>query len=146
MKSHQLREYCDAEFENIDAVVTELFAVVKTNQSKYSNADLAAIATFVHNFYNGIENILKRVLSLKQREMKNTPTWHKDLLKISLNEGIITNNLYATLLNYLAFRHFFIHSYSFALKWEELRPLVDSLDDTLKKFKSSVYDYIDILS
>ncbi len=53
MKREQLKEYCDAEFENIDAVSIELFSVVKNKKSKYSTAELAAIATFIHNFYNG---------------------------------------------------------------------------------------------
>jgi hypothetical protein len=81
MPKHQLKEYCEAEFENIDIVVFELFSIVKTAKSEYSTAELAAIATFIHNCYNGIENILKRILSFNQIEMKEAPTWHKDLLK-----------------------------------------------------------------
>lgn len=87
MLKHQLREYCEAEFENIDTVVFELFSIAKTEKSEYSTAELAAIATFTHNCYNGIENILKRILSFNQIEMKETPTWHKDLLKTSLDIG-----------------------------------------------------------
>jgi vacuolar-type H+-ATPase subunit D/Vma8 len=68
MLKHQLKEYCEAEFENIDTVVCELFSVVKTEKSEYSTAELAAIATFIYNCYNGIENILKRILSFNQIE------------------------------------------------------------------------------
>jgi len=66
MTSQQLKEYCEAEFENIDTVVSDLFSVVKDNASEYSTPDLAAIATFLHNIYNGFENILKRVLISKK--------------------------------------------------------------------------------
>ncbi len=142
MIKHQLKEYCEAEFENIDAVTSELFSVVKTEKSEYSTPELAAIATFIHNCYNGVENVLKRVLSFNQIEMKDTPTWHKDLLKTSLDIGIVTNDLYNTLSNYLSFRHFFVHSYSFTLRWDELRPLVDDLEKTLEKFRSAIYNYI----
>lgn len=62
MESHRLKEYCEAEFENIDTVVSELFSVVRAKESGYALAELAAIATFIHNFYNGIENILKKPL------------------------------------------------------------------------------------
>jgi len=96
MTKHQLKEYCEAEFENIDAVTSELFSVVKTEKSEYSTPELAAIATFIHNCYNGVENVLKRALSFNQIEMKDTPTWHKDLLKTSLDIGIVTNDLYNT--------------------------------------------------
>jgi len=143
MPKHQLKEYCEAEFENIDTVVFELFSIVKTAKSEYSTAELAAIATFIHNCYNGIENILKRILSLNQIEIKETPTWHKDLLKTSLDIGIVTNDLYSTLSDYLSFRHFFVHAYSFTLRWDELKPLVQDLEKTLKPFRSAIYNFID---
>jgi uncharacterized protein YutE (UPF0331/DUF86 family) len=143
MKREQFKEYCDAEFENIDAVSIELFSVVKNKKSKYSTAELAAIATFIHNFYNGVENILKRALIIRQVEMIDTPTWHKDLLKTSSDMGIINTDLYNALSNYLSFRHFFIHAYSFTLRWEELKPLVDDLKNVLKSFKSEIYRYVD---
>ncbi len=143
MTGKQLKEYCEAEFENIDIVMSELFSVIKTERSEYSTVELAAIATFIHNCYNGIENILKRVLSFRQIDMKDTPTWHKDLLKRSLDIEIINSDLYDTLSNYLSFRHFFVHAYSFVLRWEDLKPLVDDFKETLKKFESAIYDNID---
>ena len=145
MTKEQLKKYCEAEFENIDAVVSEVFSVVQPNKLEYSTAELAAIAAFIHNFYNGIENILKKVLTFKHIEIKETSTWHKELLKSSFTTGIITSGLYDTLSNYLSFRHFFVHSYSFVLRWEELKPLVDSLEETLQGFKSIIYSYFNKL-
>lgn len=144
MPLYKLKEYCDAEFENIDAVASELYSVVRHGKADYSTAELAAIATFIHNSYNGLENILKRVLLSKQIETKDAPTWHKDLLKAALDAGIIQNDLYETLSNYLSFRHFFIHAYSFNICWDELRPLVDNLPATLKDFKTAIYAYIEM--
>lgn len=143
MTDRQLEEYCEAEFENIDAVIDELFSVVKTSRAEYSTADLAAIATFIHNFYNGIENILKRITIYEKIEIKDSPTWHKDLLRTSTDKGVITEDLYKDLSDYLSFRHFFVHAYSFNLRWEELEPLVNGLKAMLKKFKTSIFDYID---
>lgn len=142
MENQLLKEYCEAEFENIDAVVAELNLVIKSGKTEYSTADLAAAATFVHNCYNGFENILKIVLSFKKINTKDTPTWHKDLLKASLDLGTIDNDLYEILSNYLSFRHFFVHSYSFNLRWEELKPLVDGLEETLSMFKKAVFGLI----
>ena len=142
MTERQLEEYCEAEFENIDAVVSELFNVVRADKPEYSVAELAAIATFIHNFYNGIENILKRVLIFKKIEIRDTPTWHKDLLKIALEKNLISEALYNLLSDYLSFRHFFVHAYSFNLRWEELEPLVNSLNIALEEFKTSISDYI----
>ncbi len=143
MLVQRLKEYCDAEFENIDAVISELKSVVKSKKVKYSTAELAAIATFIHNCYNGIENILKRIFLSKHGKIKSAATWHKDLLKASLEQKIITNGLYETLSNYLSFRHFFVHAYSFNIRWEELKPLADNLENTLKDFKTAVYEFLD---
>lgn len=142
MTKQQLEEYCEAEFENIDVVMSDLFSVVNTEKSEYSVPELAAIATFIHNFYNGIENILKRVVSFKRLEIKGSPTWHKDLLKTAFDAGITSNELYGTLSDYLSFRHFFVHAYSFTLRWEELRPLVDGIKNTFENFKSAIYSFI----
>lgn len=146
MTKQQLRKYCEAEFDNIDAVISEIFIVVVPDKTEYSTAELAAIATFIHNFYNGIENILKRILIYEKTEIKETPTWHKHLLKSSADKGILSDELYNALSNYLSFRHFFIHSYGFSLRWDELRPLVDRIQSKLDLFKNSVNGYIDSLS
>jgi len=143
MQLLKLKEYCEAEFENIDAVVYELYSVIQPEKADYSIAELAAVATFIHNCYNGIENILKRVMSSKHIKTKDAPTWHKDLLKTALDEGIIPDGLYETLSNYLSFRHFFVHAYSFNIRWDELRPLVDNLPITLKEFKAAIYTYLE---
>lgn len=138
MTKDRIKESCEAEFENIDATLAELALIVMPEKTAYSIADLAAIATFIHNFYNGIENILKRVLLLKKKRAKEGADWHKDLLKASVEADIISSDLCDTLAKYLSFRHFFIHGYGFTLKWEALQPLVANIDQTLRDFKAAV--------
>lgn len=142
MTDQQLRDYCEAEFENIDKVMMELLSVVKVKGDGFSIIELAAIGTFIHNFYNGVENILKRVLLYKQIEVKDTPTWHKDLLKTSFENGIICADLYHHMSNYLSFRHFFVHAYGFSLNWEDMKPLVEGIDEALKRFKQEIYNFL----
>lgn len=138
MKKHEVREYCQAEFENIDSVLRELSPLIRKQKNHCTTAELASIATFIHNFYNGIENILKRVLLFKKASLKASSTWHKDLLKESLDQEVIGPSLYNSLSNYLSFRHFFVHSYVFTLKWKDLKPLLDDLRITLREFKASI--------
>jgi len=142
MTDQQLKDYCEAEFENIEKVVQELLTVVKTKDGEYSIVELAAVATFIHNFYNGIENILKRILIFKQIQIHDTPTWHRDLLKLSLEVGVINSGLYDHLSNYLSFRHFFVHAYFFNLKWEDMKPLAESIEDIMIRFKQTIYSYL----
>ena len=145
MTKKQLKEYCDAEFENIEAVLSELASVISADKSNFTTAELAAISTFIHNIYNGIENIIKRNLIYRKIDQKDTPTWHKDLLKSASDTKIISAELYYILSNYLSFRHFFVHSYSLHLKWEELKPLVNDIESTIEKFIASVSKCIDQL-
>lgn len=138
MTKNRIKEYCEAEFENIDLTIAELDLIVKSDKSVYSTGELAAMATFIHNFYNGIENILKQILSLKKKKTRNGASWHKDLLKSSVEANIISSDLCAKLADYLSFRHFFIHGYGFTLKWLALKPLVANINRTLQDFKSAV--------
>lgn len=143
MTKNQAKKHCEAEFENIGSVLKELFIIVKPEKPDYSTGELAAIATFVHNFYNGIENILKRVLIIKNKEINKGETWHKDLLTSSIDANIITAELGSILSKYLSFRHFFVHGYSFTLKWDALKPLVDNINNTLQDFRNSIHKQID---
>ena len=44
--------------------------------------------------------------------------------------------------NYLAFRHFYRHSYSFFLEWDEIANLVVSLDDVWAAVKAQLIRFI----
>ena len=50
------------------------------NRHERTIVELAAIATFLHNFYNGVENLLKRVLRFKKVPIPDSASSHKDLL------------------------------------------------------------------
>lgn len=71
--------------------------------------ELAAISTFLQNTYNGIENILKRVLKFKGISITASESWHKELLDLSVDNQIISLELSKRLDEYRAFRHFFVN-------------------------------------
>ena len=130
----------EAEKENVENALDNLTLVME-RQDK-SIIELAAIATFLHNVYNGIENILKQILKSENTKIFKTATWHKDILKISISKGIIPEELSDELFEYLSFRHFFVHGYSFMLKEEQLINLANGIKDVWKNFIKSVEDYI----
>ena len=90
---------------------------------EFSFIELAAAATFIHNIYNGIENILKQALKEEGITIPTTASWHKELLNKAATKGLIRKELSDELMEYLAFRHLFIHGYGFLLEEEPIREL-----------------------
>lgn len=94
----------------------------------------------LHNIYNGIENILKRVVAAKNIEIPASVTWHKDLLNLSLSMGIISEKTCDDLYKYLTFRHFFIHAYGFMLEEVYMEDLVNDIPEVWSRFMKEVED------
>jgi hypothetical protein len=135
-----LREKVDVELENVSTVLDEL-EKIKDKPGK-TIVELAGIGTFLHNFYTGIENILKQVLHGEDIIVPFSGSWHRDLLILASEEKIITEATRARLAKYLAFRHFFVHAYSFLLDERELKLLVDDVFDTHSTFKEEINAFI----
>lgn len=49
--------------ENVEEAIRNLHDAMSRQEKTV--VELAAVATFLHNFYNGIENILKQYLGLR---------------------------------------------------------------------------------
>ena len=107
-----------------------------------SVVELAAVATFLHNIYNGMENILKLILRARGVTVPASETWHKDLLESSVTEKVLSRALADQLYPYLAFRHFFSHSYSFLLDAGQLLPLADGMPAVAGRFFSEMDRYL----
>lgn len=125
-----------AEKENVEKALDNLQDAM--GRKEKSTIELAAIATFLHNIYNGIENILKQVLKAKGIEIPKSETSHKDLLELSVSIGIIPAKLSDQLYEYLTFRHFFVHSYGFMLEHNHLQDLSENILDVWLQFVSAV--------
>ena len=135
-----LREKVDVELENVHTVLVEL-EKIKDEPSK-TIVELAGIGTFLHNFYTGIENMLKQILRDEDIPIPFSDSWHRDLLILASKEKIITETTRVRLAKYLAFRHFFVHAYSFLLDERELKLLVDDVFDTHATFKEEINAFI----
>jgi len=126
----------EAEKEHISKTLKALNKAIK--REKTTIIELAAIATFLHNAYNGIENIIKRILKFKGISIPSSESWHIDLLDLSVGNNIITLELSNRINEYQAFRHFFIHGYGISLDKEKLMPLAKGLPLLWKDFESEI--------
>lgn len=135
----KLAEKIKVELDNISQVIAEINKI--KDKKKKSTAELAGLATFLHNFYSGIENILNQILKEKNISVSKSDAWHKDLLKLASENNIISDDLKIELTAYLGFRHFFVHSYGFMLRENDIKNLTDKAEEILNSFKESISKY-----
>ena len=83
-----IKDKIEAEYESIDKLILEL--PEKGRLPFLEFLQLAGVATILHNFYNGIENILKLILKENNIPLPDSSSWHKDLLELAVEKRIIT--------------------------------------------------------
>ncbi|UCD84637.1 MAG: hypothetical protein JSU92_00165 [Deltaproteobacteria bacterium] len=125
-----------AEKEHILETLHALQEALK--RKKKTVVELAAIATFLHNTYSGMENVLKRILKSKGVSIPVSESFHKDLLDISVSNRVISSELSNKFNEYRAFRHFFMHGYGIKLDEERIIPLAKNLPNIWKEFESEL--------
>lgn len=129
-------EYQTSEKESMEQTL-ELLARGLSREKK-EELDYAGIATYLHNLYSGVENILKHILKHRGIQVTFAEGWHKELLKDAVSQDIVSESLADQLREYLRFRHFFIHGYGFMLKPELLTPLAERAEAVMHQFLEEI--------
>jgi len=129
----------EAEYEAIESALSALPELPLSNLSRL---EIAGVAAMLHNFYNGIENVLKQVFRSKSIPIPEGESWHRDLLIVAAEKEILSDRLLDDLKPYLAFRHFFSHGYALNLVPGRMEPLVGHAESVFSKFKSEIENAI----
>lgn len=137
MPDYHLR--VEAEYE---AIQSTLSALPDRPLSELSQLEIAGVAALLHNFYNGIESVLKQVFQSKSFPIPGGESWHRDLLLTAAEKEIISSLLVDGLKRYLAFRHYFSHAYALELYPERLKPLVRDAVILFDQFKREIDEAI----
>jgi hypothetical protein len=142
-KYERLKEDILFEQNQLDIVISK----IKEIKDNITEINRAALATYLMNFYNGIENIMKRCAKEYYRKIPRGNDWHKRLLQQSCKSNknkipLLRKEIVDKLYNYLLFRHFFIHGYAFKLNWDKMKSLVDNINDLWIETKDCIAEFL----
>ncbi|UCH97330.1 MAG: hypothetical protein JSV88_10900 [Candidatus Aminicenantes bacterium] len=145
-------EKCIEEIENEIELINELIEshellLNKVKTSTPDRIEISALATVLHSFYNGIENVFSRIANRLDKKQPSSEFWHQELLEqmksgTPKRKAVISNELHGKLNLYLGFRHFFRHAYAFQFKWEKIKELVMDLPGVYTQFKQETNQFI----
>lgn len=112
--------------------------IKKSNSLGLDDVELRAAATSLQSIYNGFEKILIMLFKEYKIQIPINHSWHSELLKDSVENNLISEKLESFLRDYMGFRHFVRHAYSFMLDSELIKPLLYNLRNTIDMMKSEI--------
>ena len=152
MTPAELREDVAVELEALEATVQELVALqADVVDHAPTVREQTAAAAFLAQFYNGVENILKRLSHYHNVPLPTGATWHVALFRRFCSPPhpplpvLFDVSLAAALAPYRRFRHVAFHSYGFQLEWSRMAEGVASVDTVFSQFKANLSEYLRML-
>jgi len=144
-----LRAEIEANLRDLAKVVDEIQETARALpvQQEPSHKDKAALSAFVHSFYNGVENIFKRLAQEIDQSVPVGEGWHRALLRRMATEvpgvrpAVLHQQTAEALEAYLGFRHFFRHAYTFHIEWEKLQPLVERVGEVFERVRHDIEEF-----
>lgn len=140
------------EIGQIDQLLESYAELFKRAQADVPNlVNITALASVLHSFYNGLEKIFLTIAKRIDMKVPKTTQWHRDLLTqmtetTSKRGQVLTTDIAHRLADYLGFRHFYRHSYSFFLEWDELEKLVIPLQEVWEKVETELQVFLGSLN
>jgi hypothetical protein len=152
MTPDELKEAIAIELEMMETTVQELTALHHDAVMRaLTIREKAPAAIFLAQFYNGIENILKRISYFYDIALPAGDTWHIDLFQQfcfppkSPLPILFDEPLASALAPFRKFRHVVYHSYSLQLDWSRIAGGVAEAAEVFSQFKARLFDYLKTL-
>lgn len=123
-----------AEIGSVDRVVGILGDALTTHQeSEPEIVVIHGVAGLIHDFYSGVERVLRAVIGATDASQPAGDSWHRELLRSAaldlagVRPAILSTAAADELGDYLAFRHVFRNLYAFNLRWDRVRQLAEGV-------------------
>jgi hypothetical protein len=117
-----------------------------------TRTEFRAVASMLHEFYNGVERILERIAVGLGEGVPQGSYGHADLLvqmataREGVRPAVVDEALRARLKDYLDFRRFFRHAYGYTLEWSQLRWKAELLSATLTMLRDQLRVFFERLT
>lgn len=154
MTPDDLREEIAVELEALEITIRELLELQRDVATRTPTVrKKTAAAAFLAQFYNGIENILKRISYF--HNVKLLPagdTWHVELFQRFCSPSYPTlpslfdENLASSLAPYRRFRHVAFHGYGFQLDWTRMNDGIATVHHVFSLVNASLAIYLQSLN
>ena len=143
-----------SELENIEEVVTRVRRAVEASEGDSVNSDLYwdATALNLHDFYTGLERLLRHIAAEVDGHVPAGAEWHQELLRQMATQlprirpAVFSKETIKRLDEYLRFRHVVRHVYAFEFDPQRIRPLAEALAGDFARVKSELAVFIDFLA
>lgn len=146
--SAELRGYFETECRQIDRLMDEYRPLLARLASKEpDNIERSALASMLHSFYTGVENIFKRIAIASDGGLPDGRNWHRDLLAsmaqpAAHRPAALSPAARLALRPYLDFRHVFRHGYGFDLQWDKMASLVRGCEETWRLVQKELAEFM----
>ncbi|UCE05090.1 MAG: hypothetical protein JSW07_15920 [bacterium] len=149
MNLDDLREEIEIEFEHLETIVNEILKLREELAERNPTIrDITVTGAFLAQFYNGIENILKRFYKYMGVSLQRSYDWYITIFKAFCDPPynkmplLFSKNLESKLVPFRKFRHVFHHGYGFQLDWERMKPGIGQIKSIFTEFKKVVEKHL----
>ena len=142
-----------SELANIEGVVARVRRAMEASAGDSVDSDLYwdAVALNLHDFYTGLERILRHIAAEIDGHLPAGGEWHQELLRQMaiplprIRPAIFSNETIKRLDEYLRFRHVVRHVYAFEFDPQRIKPLAEALTGDFAQIKGELAVFTDYL-
>ena len=149
MLDERVRRQIEMEIREIDELFckyADLFQHAKNTKPDLTQT--TALASVLHSFYSGIENIFLRIVKNADHITPTGNKWHHSLLaqmskQTASRSAVLSERAREQLQGYLGFRHFYRHAYSHFLEWSQMKQLVFQAEDVWTEIRDEIQKFLE---
>jgi len=112
--------------------------LLKRERGALNAIEIRGAALSLASLYNGMESILKRILTLRGDPVTDHANWHSAILRRASELGIVSETTSADMRAFLGFRHFVRHAYSFEIDPAAIDAVLDRAPELVRRFIAEV--------